>query len=85
MLSEITNQSISNQITLNGFSKINDEIVVSLSANIPNEYGMESISHYIQNSVLYEANKDQVRKDIADFTANVYRIEDELVANKKTI
>ncbi|MGB3161115.1 MAG: hypothetical protein WBA84_07670 [Carnobacterium sp.] len=70
------------QITLNGQSMIGEVQVVSLSANIPSETGVGNINQYVQNAELYEANKVQVRKDTAEFTAKVYEIEDELAAEK---
>jgi len=64
------------QITLNGFSEINGENVMSLTATIPRDTGIGSINQYVQNPALYDANKTQVRKDVAEFTATVYEIED---------
>lgn len=68
------------QITLNGYSMINDQPVVNLNATIPSDTGVGNINQYIQNAALYDANKAQVRRDIAEFTAAVYEIEDEMAA-----
>lgn len=66
------------QITLNGQSTINDQVVVTLNANIPSETGVGNINQFTQNAELYDANKAQVRRDVAEFTALVYDIEDEI-------
>lgn len=68
------------QITLNGYSIINDQPVVNLSATIPSDTGIGNINQYVQNAELYDANKVQVRRDVAEFTAKVYEIEDEIAA-----
>lgn len=68
------------QITLNGYSLINDQVVVNLNATIPSDTGVGNINQYVQNASLYEANKTQVRRDIADFTALIYEVEDEMAA-----
>lgn len=67
-------------ITLNGNSEIDGQPVVNLSATIPDSTGVGNISQYIQNAELYEKNKAVVRKDIADFQAAVYEVEDEIAA-----
>lgn len=67
-------------ITLTGYSEIDGRNVVQLTANIPNGTGSGSINQYIQDSELYDANKDEVRNDIRDFTEMVYGIEDEIGA-----
>ncbi|WP_407372324.1 hypothetical protein [Carnobacterium sp.] len=73
------------QITLTGSSMINDQSVVNLTATIPSDTGVSNINQYVQNSSLYEANKAQVRRDIAGFTAQVYEIEDEIVAEAEIV
>ena len=70
------------QITLNGTSEVEGAVVVNLSANIPSDTGVGNINQYVQNAELYEANKVQVRKDTAEFTAKVYEIEDQLALEK---
>lgn len=68
------------QITLMGNSVINGQQVMNLTATIPSETGIGNINQYVQNAELYDANKSQVRRDVADFTAKVYEIEDEIAA-----
>lgn len=68
------------QITLTGYSEINGQNVVQLTASIPSDTGVGNINQYVQNSELYEANKTQVRKDVREFTDLVYEIEDEMAA-----
>lgn len=68
------------QITLNGFSEINGENVMSLTATIPSNTGIGNINQYVQNPALYDLNRAQVRRDVAEFTAKVYEIEDEMAA-----
>lgn len=53
--------------------------MVNLSATIPDSTGVGNISQFIQNAELYEKNKAVVRKDIADFQALVYEVEDEII------
>lgn len=71
-------------ITLNGNSEIDGQQVVNLSATIPDSTGVGNINQYIQNADLYEKNKAIVRKDIADFQAAVYEVEDEITAENFT-
>lgn len=68
------------QITLTGYSEINGQNVVQLTASIPSDTGVGNINQYVQNSELYEANRTQVRQDVRDFTDLVYEIEDEIAA-----
>ena len=68
------------QITLTGNAMINEQNVMQLTATIPSDTGVGSINQYVQNAALYEANKAQIRRDIAEFTALVYEIEDEVAA-----
>lgn len=68
------------QITLTGYAMINEQNVMQLTATIPSDTGVGSINQYVQNAALYEANKAQVRSDIAEFTALVYEVEDEMAA-----
>ncbi|MGB3160356.1 MAG: hypothetical protein WBA84_03815 [Carnobacterium sp.] len=70
------------QINLNGASEIDGVIAVNLNSNIQSETGVGSINQYVQNVELYEANKVQVRKDIAEFQNMVYAIEDEIATEK---
>ena len=68
------------QITLTGNAMIGEVTVVNLNANIPSDTGVGNIAQYVYNGELYDANKSQIRADIAKFTALVYEIEDELAA-----
>lgn len=68
------------QITLTGNAMINEQNVMQLTATIPSDTGVGSINQYVQNAALYEANKAQIRRDIAEFTALVYEVEDEMAA-----
>lgn len=70
------------QITLNGQSVINDQVVVTFNATIPSETGVGNISRYVQNAELYESNKVQVRKDTLAFQDKVYEIEDQMATEK---
>ena len=76
---------ITKQITLNGSSMIDNEVVVTLNANIPSETGVGSINQYTQNAELYDANKVQIRRDVAEFTALVYEIEDEVALENSKV
>lgn len=71
---------ITKSITLNGQSTINDQVVVTLNANIPSETGVGNINQFTQNAELYDVNKEQVRRDVAEFTAMVYELEDGIAA-----
>ena len=64
------------QTTLTGYSEIEGQNVVQLSANIPSDTGVGNINQYIMNAELYDANKVEVRNDIREFTELVYEIED---------
>lgn len=66
------------QITLTGNAVINEQNVMQITATIPSGTGVGSINQYVQNAALYEANKTQIRQDIAEFTSLVYEVEDEL-------
>lgn len=66
--------------TLNGYAKIEEKIVVRLSATIGAENNAGTVNQTIVNSELYDANKDELRKDIADFQTKVSEVQDELGA-----
>ena len=68
------------QITLTGYSEINGQNVVQLTASIPSDTGVGNINQYITNAEMYDANKVEVRNDIREFTDLVYEIEDEMAA-----
>lgn len=73
------------QITLTGNSKIEDQVVVSLTATIPDDTGVGNVSQYVQNTELYEKNKTAVRKDVREFQDMVYAIEDEIAAEEEAV
>lgn len=67
--------------SLTGQSMAGEQQVVYLSANITVETaGNTSISQSITNQELYRANLAECRKDISDFQAAVWAIEDEMIA-----
>lgn len=71
---------INKNITLNGISKINGVQVASINATIATDGNKQaSINSYISNKDLYDANKAEVRNDIAEFNRAVYELEDELI------
>lgn len=65
-------------ITLTGEIKVpdSDRTVVYLNATISEGGGEDSINQNIQDSKLYEANKDSVRQEIAEFTEQFYAAQD---------
>lgn len=69
--------NVKKSVNLNGESQIGGNTVAYLSANVTKE-GNTTTSKNITNQDLYQANKVEVRKDIADFEAQVYALEDEL-------
>lgn len=71
---------LNKNITLNGVSQINGQSVVYMSASLSTDNSSSSnVNKSISNQELYNANKAQVRQDMADFEDAVYRVEDELV------
>ena len=68
--------------SLTGESTIDGQQAVYLSANITIETaGNTSINQSITNQDLYRANLAECRKDINDFQAKVWAIEDEMIAS----
>lgn len=69
--------------TLTGIISIKDgeteKQVVYLNANISADSGNDNISQTIQDKALYVANKVEIRKDVAEFTKEVYNIQDQEV------
>ena len=65
-------------ITLTGISKIEGLQVVHCTATVGTDGGNVSVNKIITNQSLYNANKVECRKDIADFEAEVYEIEDSI-------
>ena len=75
-----TNKSIS----LTGTSTIGDVQVAYLNATIDQEgNGANTVNQSIQNQSLYDANKKEVRADIAEFQQLLYDTEDSLTSEKK--
>lgn len=74
----VTRQTVS----LNGDSRVNDQIIATFSARIPQGSGNSNVSMDITNQQLYELNKIEVREDQAAFQARVYEIEDSLTAEQ---
>ena len=75
-----TNKSIS----LTGTSTIGDVQVAYLNATIDQEgNGANTVNQSIQNQALYDANKKEVRADIAKFQQLLYDTEESLVAEKE--
>nr|DAH06010.1 MAG TPA: hypothetical protein [Caudoviricetes sp.] len=72
--------NVKKSITLTGTVTVKDgEIekqVVYLNANISKAGGNDNISQTIQDRELYNANKAEIRKDVAAFTEQVYAIQD---------
>lgn len=70
-------------ITLTGEIKVpdSDRTVVYLNATISEGGGEDSINQNIQDSKLYEANKDSVRQEIAEFTEQFYAAQDARVTD----
>ena len=70
-------------MTLNGVSKIDGQPVAYMNATLSTDgNGSNKINTNIVNRELYNANKEQVRQDIADFDEMVYAQEDELVGGQ---
>ncbi|MXI83170.1 hypothetical protein GRZ59_05280 [Lactobacillus paracasei] len=75
-----TNKSIS----LTGTSTIGDVQVAYLNATLDQEgNGANTVNQSIQNQTLYDANKKEVRADIAKFQQLLYDTEDSLTSEKK--
>lgn len=74
--------------SLTGESVINGTTVVRMTASLSAKGGSDSLNQYVQNVDLYNQNKQQVRKDIADFQEYVYEQQDainaEVEAEKET-
>lgn len=62
-------------VTVTGHSVIDDKNAVYFRADI-NPNGESRINQSIQDQALYDANKEECRQDFADFTKQVYEIED---------
>lgn len=70
-------------ISLSGESTINGQLVARFSANISSDNtegsNSNSFNTYTYNQELYEANRREVRKDMAVFRQYVFDQEDELI------
>ncbi len=76
-------------ISLTGESTINGQLVARFNANISSD-NMEgsssnSFNTYIYNRELYDANRREVRKDMADFRQYVFDQEDELITSDEKV
>lgn len=67
---------INKSITLTGTSKINGVQAVYMSASIESGSNSANVTKTITDKELYNANKEEARKDVADFEVAVYAIED---------
>lgn len=67
-------------VTVTGASEIDGQQVAYFSAQIPQGEGNSTISRNVTNQTLYDANRNQVRADEAEFQGKVYAIEDSLLA-----
>lgn len=75
---------VNKNITLNGTSEIDGQVVVYMSANISTDGNSSAnINKSIANQDLYTANKEAVREDMASFEKEVYKVEDEMISNVK--
>ena len=71
--------NMTKNITLSGTSIIDGVQIAYMSANISTDGGNgANANKTITNQEVYNANKAQVRADIAAFEQEVYKIEDEL-------
>lgn len=73
---------INKNISLTGTSIIEGVQVAYMNATISSDGGGANVNKTITNQGAYNANKAQVRADIATFEQEVYKVEDELLAAK---
>lgn len=67
-------------ISITGESKINGQQVIYLNANVTTDSaGNTNINQSITDQNLYRQNRVECRKDIDDFQAKVWVIEDDLL------
>lgn len=70
---------VNKNITVNGISKIEGVQVVYMSATIATDGSSNAnIVKTVTNQEIYNANKTDVRKDMADFENIVYGIQDSM-------
>lgn len=68
--------------TVTGYSYIDGKQAVYLAANVSRDnVGNTYINQTITDPELYNANRVECRKDIADFQAEVYAVEDSYIAD----
>jgi len=70
---------INKNINLTGYSTIGEVQVVYLNASISTDGSSQANkSTTILNQDLYNKNKIEIRKDILEFSNEVYKVEDEI-------
>ena len=70
---------VNKNITLNGTSEIDGQVVVYMSASISTDGNSNAnINKSIANQDLYNSNKVAVREDMATFEKEVYKVEDSI-------
>lgn len=69
-------------ISITGESKFNGKQVIYLSANVTTDNaGNSNISQQIMDQELYKQNRVECRKDIDEFQAKVWAVEDDLLSD----
>lgn len=74
----------SKSIAISGRSMVEDKQVATFNANIYEANasgGSDNINMIITDRDLYDANKATVRKDLQDFQAKAWSVQDEVRAN----
>ncbi|MFY8330695.1 hypothetical protein [Vagococcus carniphilus] len=72
--------TIKKSTTLNGESRIEGNVVMTMSAEIADETaGNSFVRQVIIDQGLYSKNKKECRQDVSDFQDKVYEIEDEFI------
>lgn len=71
---------INKNINITGYSTIGEVQVVYLNASISTDGSINANkSTTILNQELYNKNKVEIRKDILEFSTEVYKVEDEII------
>lgn len=66
--------------TLNGESRVNGELVLTMTAEISSDHlGNSYVRQAITDQELYAKNRSECRKDVSDFQERVYLIEDKFI------
>ena len=68
---------VKQSINLTGNSKIDGKVAMYMNANIAKD-SKTSSSSAVMDQALYDANKKECRKDLADFQDAIYDVEDAL-------